>query len=190
MCYYLPTERGRLRIDFQPQDFTQVHPAINRLIVAQALHELALTPQERVLDLFCGLGNFTIPMAQQAAYVTGVEGAADMVVRARANAELNRIDNIEFHVADLFQAVTGVSWLQQPVDKVLLDPPRAGAQEILPALAGLRPSRIVYISCNPATLARDAGLLVHEHGYNLTRAGVMDMFPHTAHVESMAVFER
>ncbi len=190
LYYYLPGAGGELRIDFQPQDFTQVHPAINRLIVTQALHELALEPQERVLDLFCGLGNFTLPMAQHAACVTGVEGAADMVVRARENARRNRIDNIEFHIADLFQPVTGASWLQQSVDKVLLDPPRAGAQEILPVVAKLQPARIVYVSCNPATLARDAGILVHEHGYRLARAGVMDMFPHTAHVESMAVFER
>jgi 23S rRNA (uracil1939-C5)-methyltransferase len=112
------------------------------------------------------------------------------VIRARENARRNRIDNIEFHVADLFQPVTGVSWLRQPVDKVLLDPPRAGAREILPAVAGLQPARIVYVSCNPATLARDAGILVHEYGYRFVRAGVMDMFPHTAHVESMAVFER
>jgi 23S rRNA (uracil1939-C5)-methyltransferase len=190
LYYYLPGKGGKLRIDFKPQDFTQVHPSINRLIVTQALHELALEPQERVLDLFCGLGNFTIPIAQHAAYVTGVEGAADMVIRARENASHNRIDNIEFHVADLFQPAKGAPWLQQSVDKVLLDPPRAGAQEILPAMAGLQPARIVYVSCNPATLARDAGILVHEHGYRLARAGVMDMFPHTAHVESMAVFER
>jgi 23S rRNA (uracil1939-C5)-methyltransferase len=190
LYYYLPGMGSELRIDFKPQDFTQVHPAINRLIVSQALHELALEPQERVLDLFCGLGNFTIPMAQHAACVTGVEGAADMVVRARENARRNRIDNIEFHIADLFQPVTGAPWLRQSVDKVLLDPPRAGAQEILPAVAKLRPARIVYISCNPATLARDAGILVHEHGYRLARAGVLDLFPHTAIVESMGFFER
>jgi 23S rRNA (uracil1939-C5)-methyltransferase len=190
LYYYLPAQNGELCIEFQPQDFTQVHPAVNRLIVTQALHELALEPQERVLDLFCGLGNFTIPMAQQAAYVTGVEGAPDMVVRARENAHRNRIDNIKFHVADLFQPAPGAAWLQQSVDKVLLDPPRAGAQEILPVVARLQPARIVYISCNPATLARDAGILVQEYGYSFRRAGVMDMFPHTAHVESMAVFER
>ncbi len=191
LYYYLPAMGSQLRIDFKPQDFTQVHPGVNRLIVRQALDELALEPQERVLDLFCGLGNFTIPMARQAAYVTGIEGAADMAGRARENARRNGVDNIEFHAADLFAPTPGAAWLQQPVDKVLLDPPRAGAQEILPVIARLgRPARILYISCNPATLARDAGILVHECGYHFTSAGVMDMFPHTAHVESMAVFDR
>lgn len=190
LYYYLPAAGGKLQIKFQPQDFTQVHPAVNRLIVQQALHELALTPQERVLDLFCGLGNFTLPMAQLAAYATGIEGTADMVARACENARHNGLTNIEFHVADLFKPVSAGAWLQQPVDKVLLDPPRAGAQEILPDIARLKPARIVYISCNPATLARDAGILVHECGYRFARAGVMDMFPHTAHVESMAVFNR
>lgn len=191
LYYYIPAEGSEIRIDFEPLDFTQVHPSINRLIVGQALRELALEPQERVLDLFCGLGNFTIPLAQRAAYATGIEGAADMVVRARENARRNGTDNIEFHVADLFQPAPESGWLQQPVDKVLLDPPRAGAQEILPVIAQrLRPQRVVYISCNPATLARDAGILVHDCGYRLVRAGVMDMFPHTAHVESMAVFDR
>jgi 23S rRNA (uracil1939-C5)-methyltransferase len=190
LYYYIPGATHDLRIDFKPQDFTQVHPAVNRLIIHQALLQLALRPQERVLDLFCGLGNFTIPMAQQAAYVTGIEGAADMVARARENARRNGVSNIEFHVADLFAPVPQAAWLQQPVDKVLLDPPRAGAQEILPLIGRLEPRRIVYISCNPATLARDAGILVQEWGYRLTHAGVMDMFPHTAHVESMAVFDR
>lgn len=191
LYYYLPAEGPGIRIDFEPQDFTQVHPSINRLIVKQALHQLVLEPQERVLDLFCGLGNFTIPLAQRAAHAVGVEGAADMVARARENARRNGTGNIEFHVADLFQPSPESGWLQQPVDKVLLDPPRAGAQEIVPVVAQrLRPKRIVYISCNPATLARDAGILVRECGYRFMRAGVMDMFPHTAHVESMAVFDR
>lgn len=189
LYYYLPAEGGEVCIHFQPQDFTQVHPAINRMIVSQALNQLALKRQERVLDLFCGLGNFTIPMARQAAHVCGIEGAADMVMRARENARRNSTDNIEFHVADLFKPTPEAAWLQQAVDKVLLDPPRAGAQEILPVIARLSPKRIVYISCNPATLARDAGILVHGHGYRFTRAGAMDMFPHTAHVESMAVFD-
>jgi 23S rRNA (uracil1939-C5)-methyltransferase len=189
LYYYLPAE-GNLRIDFKPQDFTQVHPGVNRLIVRQALHELALEPQERVLDLFCGLGNFTIPMARRAAHAIGIEGAAEMVARAGDNARRNGVSNIEFHVADLFRPEPAFAWLRQPVNKVLLDPPRAGAQEILPFVARLRPARIVYISCNPATLARDAGMLVNEYGYRFTRAGVMDMFPHTAHVESMAVFDR
>jgi 23S rRNA (uracil1939-C5)-methyltransferase len=190
LYYYLPSKGPEIRIDFKPQDFTQVHPSINRLIVGQALRELAVEPQERVLDLFCGLGNFTIPLARQAAYAVGIEGTAEMVTRARENAQRNETVNIEFHVADLFQRVPDASWLRQPVDKVLLDPPRAGAREILPIVARLNPGRIVYISCNPSTLARDAGILVHDCGYRFVRAGVMDMFPHTSHVESMAVFER
>jgi 23S rRNA (uracil1939-C5)-methyltransferase len=163
---------------------------MNRLIVEQALRELALTPQERVLDLFCGLGNFTIPMAQRAAHAIGIEGDEAMVRRARENAQRNGAVNIEFHTADLFRPVAGAAWLRLPVDKVLLDPPRAGAQEVLPDLLRLQPGTILYISCNPATLARDAGILVQDGGYRLVRAGVMDMFPHTTHVESMAVFER
>ena len=190
LYYYLSTEAETIRIDFQPQDFTQVHPAVNRLIVRQALDELALKPQERVLDFFCGLGNFTIPMARRAAHAIGIEGAEDMVARAGENARRNGVSNIEFHMADLFHPDPTATGLRQPADKVLLDPPRAGAQEILPFVAHLRPARIVYISCNPATLARDAGILVHEFDYRFMRAGVMDMFPHTAHVESMAVFDR
>lgn len=190
LYYYLPIETKDVRINFKPQDFTQVHPGVNRLIVQQALNELALKPQERVLDLFCGLGNFTIPMARRAAYATGIEGAVDMVARAGENARCNGADNIEFHVADLFHPEPAAPWLRKHVDKVLLDPPRAGAQEVLPFVARMAPLRIVYISCNPSTLARDAGILVHEYGYRFTRAGVMDMFPHTSHVESMAVFDR
>jgi 23S rRNA (uracil1939-C5)-methyltransferase len=161
-------------------------------MVAQALTELALQPQERVLDLFCGLGNFSMPMALEAGHVVGVEGAAEMTRRAADNARNNGIANIAFYTADLFAPSAQSAWVQSgPFDKMLLDPPRAGAQEVLTALPKLklRPARIVYVSCNPATLARDAAILVHEAGYRLIKAGVMDMFPHTAHVEAMAVFE-
>jgi 23S rRNA (uracil1939-C5)-methyltransferase len=191
--HYRLQHRGReIRIDFQAQDFTQVHLSLNRKMVAQALTELALEPQERVLDLFCGLGNFSMPMALEAGHVVGVEGAVEMTRRAADNARSNGITNIEFYTADLFQPSAQSAWVQSgPFDKMLLDPPRAGAQEVLTAFPKLklRPARIVYVSCNPATLARDAAILVHEAGYRLIKAGVMDMFPHTAHVEAMAVFE-
>ena len=143
-----------------------------------------------MLDLFCGLGNFTLPMARQAAHVTGVEGVDVMVKKARHNALLNKIDNVEFHAADLSADLTGYPWLNAHYDKILLDPPRSGAMEMLKHLGKLQAKTIVYVSCHPATLARDSDVLVNEFGYVLTAAGVMDMFPHTAHVESIAVFEK
>ena len=178
-----------VRVAFAPSDFIQVNPAINRAMVVQALDWLQVAPEHRVLDLFCGLGNFTLPLARQASQgrVTGVEGEAGMVRRARMNAEANGIGNTEYAVANLMEPEPDAPWLQRDYDRILLDPPRSGAREIIPLVAGRAP-RIVYVSCHPGTLARDAGLLVQEHGYRLVRAGVMDMFPHTAHVESMALF--
>ena len=179
-----------VELQFRPTDFTQVNAGINRRMVPRALDLLALEPDERVLDLFCGLGNFTLPLARRAAGVVGVEGSTDLVERARQNAQRNAIDNAEFFVADLFKPVGDRPWANRGFDKVLLDPPRSGAMEILPQVAAFAPRRIVYVSCGPATLARDAGLLVNQHGYRLSKVGVMDMFPHTAHVESIALFER
>jgi len=144
--------------------------------------------QHRVLDLFCGLGNFTLPLARGAAHVVGVEGDAALVQRARENAAANNIDNVEYHAVDLSAEPADQSWMQQQYDRILLDPPRSGAQETVPHLAKLGAQRIVYVSCHPGSLARDAGILVNELGYRLVAAGVMDMFPHTAHVESMALF--
>ncbi len=145
---------------------------------------------DRVLDLFCGLGNFTLALARGAGHVVGVEADAGLIRRARANALRNDIGNAEFHVGDLAAPdVAGSSWWAGGFSHVLLDPPRAGAREALPAIARLAPRRIVYISCHPGTFARDLGILVHEHGYALMAAGVLDMFPQTAHVESMAVLE-
>lgn len=187
--YYMAGDSG-IRIDFLPSDFTQVNADLNTRMLDRAIELLAPTPDDRILDLFCGLGNFTLPLARQAGRVVGVEGAGGLVERARENAGRNAIDNAEFHVADLTGDVRHLPWLWAPFDKILLDPPRSGAAEVIPRLAELNASRIVYVSCNPATLARDAGLLVHEHGYRLERAGVMDMFPHTAHVESIALFGR
>jgi len=179
-----------VELAFLPTDFTQVNAGINQRMVARALALLEPGPQERVLDLFCGLGNFTLPLARRAGYVVGVEGEAGLVERARGNARRNGLDNVEFHVANLAGEVEALPWMRQSYDKILLDPPRSGAMELIPQIARLKAPRIVYISCNPATLARDAGLLVHDHGYRIGAAGVMDMFPHTAHVESIAVFER
>ena len=179
-----------IRIEFQPSDFTQVNSDINEQMVNRALSFLDLNENDQVLDLFCGLGNFTLPMARRAGRVTGVEGVEVMVQKARDNARLNDIHNVEFHAADLSSDLTGYPWLNQHYDKILLDPPRSGAMEMLKHLGKLQANKIVYVSCHPATLARDTQTLVQEFGYRLTAAGVMDMFPHTAHVESIAVFER
>ncbi len=183
-------ENQQIRIEFQPSDFTQVNPDINQKMLDRALAYLELNENDRVLDLFCGLGNFTLPMAQQAESVVGVEGVESMVVKARDNAILNDIKNCTFYAADLSSDLTGMPWLKQSYDKILLDPPRSGAMEMLKHLGKLNASRIVYVSCHPATLARDAQVLVQDFGYTLKAAGVMDMFPHTSHVESIAVFEK
>ena len=150
---------------------------------------LDLKPDDVVLDLFCGLGNFSLPMAQHCAQVTGVEGSQEMSERATENARLNNIDNARFFSADLFTEFDGQPWSDQHYSKILLDPPRSGAIEIVQRINELAPDVIVYVSCNPATLARDAGELLQQ-GYQMTHAGVMDMFPHTGHVESMARFVR
>lgn len=171
---------------FQPGDFTQVNASINRMMIEQALALLDLQKSDRVLDLFCGLGNFTLPMARRAGEVIGVEGSQEMVERAEANAALNNIDNTQFYSADLFVAFDK-EWAGSHYDKLLIDPPRSGAIEIVSRMHELKPETIVYVSCNPATLARDAAKLIQQ-GYQLTHAGIMDMFPHTGHVESMARF--
>ena len=148
-----------------------------------------MLPPCAVLDLFCGLGNFTLPMARQAGTVTGVEGEPGLVSRARDNALLNRLDNVTFHVANLADDCRELPWAGGDFSKVLLDPPRSGAAGVLDLLGNIHPQRIVYVSCHPGSLARDAGVLVNEQGYRLVSTGVMDMFPHTAHVESIALFE-
>ncbi len=186
--YYTLPAHG-VRIDFLPVDFTQVNGELNRKMVDLALELLDPQPHERVLDLFAGLGNFTLPMARRAREVVAVEGDEAMVRRAEDNARRNGLSNTRHVLGNLFAPDPTLAWMQQAYAKILLDPPRAGAMEIIPHLASMRPERIVYVSCNPATLARDAGLLVHEHRMRLVAAGVMDMFPHTAHVESIAVFE-
>lgn len=180
-----------LRLDFSPTDFVQVNGAINRAMVGRAIELLEVGPADRVLDLYCGLGNFTLPLARRAAGVVGVEGEAALIERARANAGRNGIENAEFHVADLsVPPDKAVPWLKGGFDKVLLDPPRVGAREVLSAVAHIAPRRLVYISCHTGSLARDLGVLTHELGFRLTAAGVLDMFPHTTHVESIAVLDR
>ena len=174
---------------FRPLDFIQVNPGLNQKMIARTLELLDVQPGERVLDLFCGLGNFTLPLARVGGHAVGVEGEAGLVQRARDNAAHNGLDNVEFHAADLAQDLAGKPWMRAGFDRLLLDPPRSGADVVLKQLPLKGLKRIVYVSCHPASLARDAGFLVQERGWTLRAAGVMDMFPHTAHVESIAVFE-
>ncbi len=178
-----------IALDFAPGDFTQVNAGINEKMIPLAMQLLDLQPADRLLDLFCGLGNFTLPIAGKIKEVVGVEGDASLVAHARRNAEKNQLANAVFELADLTQtALADYPWAKAGFNKILLDPPRSGAFEVLGQLAALGAEQIVYVSCNPATLARDAGELVHQHGYHLQAAGIMDMFPHTSHVESIAVF--
>lgn len=178
-----------LNVYFRPGDFTQVNAEINKQMVARAIELLQPDSSDKILELFCGLGNFTLPLAKRVASVVGVEGDKGLVERARENAKLNSIENITYHVANLMEDVSAAPWLRKAsYNKVLIDPPRSGAIEILPNIVNLDVERILYISCNPATLARDSNYLVNEAGYRLASAGVMDMFPHTSHVESIALF--
>jgi 23S rRNA (uracil1939-C5)-methyltransferase len=181
---------GNVVITFGPVDFIQVNRDINASMVDAAMTLLRPEAGDTVLDLFCGLGNFTLPLARRAREVLGVEGDASLVAKARANAARNGIGNAHFAMDNLFEPTTFGAWANQRYDLVLLDPPRAGAAELLTRIGHWRPRRVVYISCHPGSLARDAGILVAEHGFTLSAAGVMDMFPHTTHVESVAVFER
>ena len=178
-----------LRMAFHPMDFTQVNAGINRRMVKLALDLLNPQPEDRVLDLFCGLGNFTLPLATRAKEVIGVEGVQAMADRGYENAQRNGMSNVAFYAQDLTADFSQQPWAKQGFDGVLIDPPRSGAQEVVHYLPKFGARRVVYVSCNPATLARDAGLL-KEAGYRLDKAGVMDMFTHTTHVESIAVFER
>ncbi|HET7125643.1 MAG TPA: 23S rRNA (uracil(1939)-C(5))-methyltransferase RlmD [Lysobacter sp.] len=174
---------------FRPLDFIQVNAGLNEKMIALALELLELQPGDRVLDLFCGLGNFTLPLARSAGHVVGVEGDAGLIRRARENAQRNELANVEFHAADLATDLSSQSWMRAGFDRLLLDPPRSGADVVLKQLPLKGLKRIVYVSCHPGSLARDAGYLVNERGWKLRAAGVMDMFPHTAHVESIAMFE-
>ncbi|WDM68792.1 23S rRNA (uracil(1939)-C(5))-methyltransferase RlmD [Xanthomonas cucurbitae] len=179
-----------VELAFRPLDFIQVNASLNQKMIAHALALLDASADDRVLDLFCGLGNFTLPLARTVREVVGVEGDAGLVARAKENAERNGLANAQFYAADLTQDQRNAPWMKQGFDKLLLDPPRSGALEVLQQLPLKRFQRIVYVSCHPGSLARDAGYLVNEQGFTLVSAGAMDMFPHTAHVESIAVFEK
>ncbi len=181
---------GSITLEFGPADFIQINRDINDAMVAAAMDLLQPLATDTVLDLFCGLGNFTLPLGRRAGRVVGVEGDAALVQRARANGARNGVANADFFVENLFEPAQLGSWAATPYDLVLLDPPRAGAVAIMERMAQWRPRRVVYISCHPGSLARDAGILVQTQDFQLIGAGVMDMFPHTTHVESIAVFER
>jgi 23S rRNA (uracil1939-C5)-methyltransferase len=190
LSYQINLPEKTLTMEFHPLDFVQVNGEINQLMLQQALHLLQPKSDENILDLFCGLGNFTLPLALKANHVTGVEGSQEMVKRAEENAALNQILNTSFYAANLMEPNTSADWINKRYDKVLLDPPRTGAKEILPHFSRFKAKTICYVSCNPATLARDAGELVYTHKYRLKHVGVVNMFPHTAHIEAIALFEK
>ena len=178
-----------ITVEFSPIDFTQVNFELNTLLVDRVIELLEPGAADKVLDLFCGLGNFTLPIARYAQHATGLEASEDLVLRAQKNAQRNSLSNVGFGVCNLMEPDAGPLVSGCAYNKVLLDPPRTGAREIIEQLDLGRVERLVYVSCNPATLARDAGILANQGGLSLKAAGVMDMFPHTSHVESIALFE-
>ena len=186
LTYALPDHD--IEFKFRPAMFTQVNYNINQQMINRVIETMQLTKDDNVLDLFCGLGNFTLPLAKYAGSVVGVEGDQPLVNHAKENARHNNIENVEFYAADLTKDINAMPWASRKYNKVMLDPSRAGASEILHHFKRWQPEQIMYVSCNPSTLARDAGILVNELGYKLVKAGVMDMFPQTGHVESMALF--
>ncbi|MBU6468324.1 MAG: 23S rRNA (uracil(1939)-C(5))-methyltransferase RlmD [Betaproteobacteria bacterium] len=189
LTYSLPD--FAVTMPFAPTEFTQVNPLVNRALVSRAMNHLDPQPGERIVDLFCGLGNFTLPIARSGAQVLGVEGNPQLIERAYHNAEFNGLrESVEFRAMNLFTVTEESFTALGPMDKLLIDPPRDGAVEVVKSLGQVLPNKVVYVSCNPATLARDAQIMVHQQGYKLRAAGVVNMFPHTAHVESIAIFER
>ncbi|MCB1828271.1 MAG: 23S rRNA (uracil(1939)-C(5))-methyltransferase RlmD [Coxiellaceae bacterium] len=177
-----------LTFKFHPVQFTQINHEINKKMIVRAIELLDLKQTDRVLDLFCGIGNFSLPVAKRCQTVVGIEGDETAVKQAKANAEFNAIKNAEFYTSNLFEPPFEMPWAKARYDKILLDPPRSGAKEIVENITKWAPKRLVYISCNPATLARDAEILCKQ-GYHLKQAGIMDMFPHTQHVEAITLFE-
>ena len=177
----------KLRLFFSPKDFIQVNDAVNQQMVAQALEWLEVESTDRVLDLFCGMGNFTLPLAKRAKQVVGVEGVATLVANGLYNAQINALNNVEFFQHNLEEDVTLQPWAKLGFDKVLLDPARAGAAGVMDHIVKLAPQKVVYVSCNPTTLARDSQILIAA-GYQMARVRMLDMFPHTGHLESMALF--
>ena len=188
--WYYSLAEFDITIEFEPIDVVQVNSEINQRMVHFAVEQLRAAPGDRVLDLYCGIGNFSLPLARQAATVLGVEGDASLVKRASDNARRNDLSNLEFRAADLNNIDGTESWVRAGWDRLLLDPARSGAAAVVARMHLFKPERIVYVSCHPGTLARDAGTLVHEQGYKLESAGIIDMFPHTAHVESIAIFTK
>lgn len=186
LSYFLSD--SELKMHFHPLDFTQVNHEINPKMIQSALTLLDLQPTHHILDLFCGLGNFTLPIAKHVEKIIGIEGSQEMVTRATENAEFNHIQNAQFFAANLMDPMLDAHWLKQKYDRILLDPPRSGAKEILPSITQCKAERIVYVSCNPATFARDAGELVHRYHYEFISAGLINMFPHTSHIEMIALF--
>ncbi len=185
LFYDIPSEN--IKIHFKPAQFTQINQDINLKMIARAIELLELKSTDRVLDLFCGIGNFSLPIAKHTGHVVGVEGSDEAILQAKENAVSNHIPNTAFYTADLSADLASHSWADAQYDKILLDPPRAGAKELMPSLSRWNPQRIVYVSCNPITLARDTQHLL-QLGYRLEKAGVMDMFPHTEHIEAIALF--
>ena len=183
--YQLP--EFNLQFSFHPTQFTQINHSINQQMVSQAMHLLDLQPTDRVLDLFCGIGNFTLAAATRAKKVTGIEGDAGAIAQAQKNAALNTITNTEFHVANLFESCHELAWAREHYDKIILDPPRSGAEDIIKLMHFWKPKAILYVSCNPATFVRDA-VLLKEKNYRLEKFSMMDMFPHTQHAEVMGLF--
>lgn len=188
LSYSLP--EFNIEMLFHPLMFTQVNSEMNPLMIKQAIQLLDLQANDEVLDLFCGLGNFTLPIARFAKHVVGIEGSDAMTHIAKQNASHNGIQNTDFFTANLMKPNENDVWLKRQYNKILLDPPRTGAKEIIPHFTRLNTEKIVYVSCNPATLARDAHELVHQQGYTLKKAGIINMFPHTSHIEAMALFEK
>ncbi len=180
----------KVRMEFLPSDFIQVNAKMNNKMIAHAMSLLDIKSDDVILDLFCGLGNFTLPIATKVKAIVGIEGEQSLVERAQHNAQLNKLDNVSFHVADLRKNHQDSDWFKQDYNKVLIDPPRSGAWEVLPLIAQTQANTLLYVSCHPASLARDTDRLVNELGFKLVKAGVMDMFPHTSHVESIALFTR
>jgi 23S rRNA (uracil1939-C5)-methyltransferase len=183
-----------LKLSFEPQDFIQINGALNQRLIAHVLEQMQIEQSSRVLDLYCGLGNFTLPLARRAQQVLGIEGDAGLIERAGRNALANGLGNVHFRVGNLAGEEAAERCLMLasqdgPYTHVLLDPPRTGACDILPAIARVAPQRLVYVSCHPGSLARDLSILVMEHGFTLQSAGIVDMFPHTSHVESVAVLD-
>jgi 23S rRNA (uracil1939-C5)-methyltransferase len=188
LYYRLP--KFDVELQFAPSDFIQINGELNERMTELAVELLQVSSSHSVLDLFCGLGNFSLPLARRARHVLGLEGDAGLVARASANAQRNGIANAQFMATNLMAEDQDAAWSRERYDRVLIDPPRAGAREVLPIIAKCGAQRVVYVSCHPGSLARDAGMLVNDHGFKLRAAGIMDMFPQTAHVESIAVFER